>query len=526
MPPACAPKRRRLLSPSVVLVLLTASTSTHAVNLKSDGKGGSYHPPSSTLSLGAEGDTYTFDTKVRTLEILKHLRQGDLPLEVLDEYLPGNGTVDFQLAMKAWDGSDFTCAPVPQPGQQEKKLGQAGAEGEEDGSKGVVAAPLSSLGEPPEALDQKLTVLENTCAMLRTPGYWGYEWCHRREVRQFHEVSPPEGVEANAVGVRDPIWSLGKFVRTETRYFDGRKEKGVASVVDYFADGQMCDETGIGRQTAVEFYCCSGERLPPDVRTRIGGVNPAPMAVAQLTSMKEMSICNYSMIVCSPLLCDSDTLYSLVSLTGGAANSQALRLLEPLASYCLKRHEGFWSYEFCYKGAIRQYHTVAMRDSTGQVMSKIESEYIIGAFEPVPENFKEEEHVVKIERDEEEGGLKRTFFEREYPGGTECDLTGDKRATTVEFVCGEGPLDVFESIKEDRSCHYKAVISTPRLCRHPSFRKERPATHVVQCKRRPVQKLLGLQEKEGEEDEGDEEDYVLDEDNTYADEEGEYPNAI
>eukprot|EP00624_Nannochloropsis_granulata_P005569 evm.model.NODE_3972_length_9029_cov_40.805073.1 len=523
MPPTFAPKRRRhghgLLSPSVILLLLTASTSTQAVNLKSDGKGGSHHP-SSTLSLGAEGDTYTFDTKVRTLEILKHLRQGDLPLEVLDEYLPGNGTVNFHVAMKAWDGSDFTCAPVPQPGQQQKKLGQGAGAGEEDESKGLVAALLSSLGEPPEALDQKLTVLENTCAMLRTPGYWGYEWCHRREVCQFHEISPPEGPEANTVGVRDLIWSLGKFVRTETRYFDGRKEKGVASVVDYFAEGQMCDETGSGRQTAVEFYCCSAETLPPEVRTRIGGVTPAPMAVAQLTSIKEVSTCNYSMIVCSPLLCDSDTLYSLVTLTGGAAKSQALRLLEPLASYCLKRHEGFWSYEFCYKGAIRQYHTVAVRDSTGQVMSKIESEYVIGAYEPVPENFKEEDYVVKREGEGEEGRWKGTFFEREYPGGTDCDLTGEKRATTVEFVCGQGPLDVFESIKEDRSCHYKAVISTPRLCRHPSFRKDRPATHVVQCERRPAQKLLGLQEKDGEEEERGEEDFVWDEDNIHEDQEG------
>ena len=282
MPPTAAPKRRRrpalaLLSPPVVLLLLTASTSTQAA------------PPSSTLSLGAEGDTYTFDTKVRTLEILKHLRQGDLPLEVLDEHLPGNGTVDFQVAMKAWDGSDFTCTPIPQPGQQQKKL-EGGGVGGGDESKGLVAALPPSPGEPPEALDQKLTVLDNTCALLRTPEYWSYEWCHRREVRQFHEIFPAEGdgggdsdgakPNAVAVPIRDPSWSLGKFARTETRYFEGRKERGVASVVDYFVEGQMCDETGSGRQTAVEFYCCSAETLPVEVKARIAGVTPAPMAVA------------------------------------------------------------------------------------------------------------------------------------------------------------------------------------------------------------------------------------------------------
>jgi len=505
MPPSTStPKRRRpglgLLSSPLLLLLTANSTRAQAAQYEKGGKDREPPiPPSSTLSLGAEGDTYTFDTKVRTLEILKHLRLGDLPLEVLDEYLPGNGTVDFQVAMKAWDGSDFTCAPVPQPGQQHKKLeGGAGGEGGDE-RKGLVAALPPSPGEPPEALDQKLTVLDNTCALLRTTEYWSYEWCHRREVRQFHEIAPPDGAAPNAVGVRDPIWSLGKFARTETRYFEGRKENGIASVVDYFAEGQMCDETGSGRQTAVEFYCCSAKTLPAEVKARIMDVTPAPMAVAQLTDIKEVSVCNYSMIVCSPLLCDSDTLYSLVTLTGAAANSQALRLLEPLAAYCLKRHEGYWSYEFCYKGAIRQYHTVAVRDSTGQVMSKIEREYVIGRYEAVPENFKEEEHVVRGEEEEGEEGGEETYFEREYGGGTECDLTGEKRATTVQFVCGEGPLDVFVSIKEDRSCHYKAVVSTPRLCRHPSFRKERPATHVVRCERRVAQKLLG----DGEEDEDD-----------------------
>jgi hypothetical protein len=32
---------------------------------------------------------------------------------------------------------------------------------------------------------------------------------------------------------------------------------------------------------------------------------------------------------------------------------------------CVTRHEGYWSYEFCYKKGLRQFHTVAMRDSKG-----------------------------------------------------------------------------------------------------------------------------------------------------------------
>lgn len=68
----------------------------------------------------------------------------------------------------------------------------------------------------------------------------------------------------------------------------------------------------------------------------------------------------------------------------------------------------------------------------------------------------------------------------EYPGGTECDLTGRQRSTTVHFVCGEG-TDQFISVKEDRSCHYKVVIATPRLCKHPAFRKQLPSARTVRC---------------------------------------------
>lgn len=68
----------------------------------------------------------------------------------------------------------------------------------------------------------------------------------------------------------------------------------------------------------------------------------------------------------------------------------------------------------------------------------------------------------------------------EYTGGTECDLTGQRRATTVHFVCGEGG-DQFVSVKEDRSCHYRVVISTFRLCRHPAFRKQLPSARTIRC---------------------------------------------
>ncbi len=80
-----------------------------------------------------------------------------------------------------------------------------------------------------------------------------------------------------------------------------------------------------------------------------------------------------------------------------------------------------------------------------------------------------------------QGDADPTHFAMEYTGGTECDLTGRQRSSTVVFVCGDAGTDQFVSVKEDRSCHYRVVIATPRLCRHPAFRKQLPSTRTVRC---------------------------------------------
>jgi len=44
-------------------------------------------------------------------------------------------------------------------------------------------------------------------------------------------------------------------------------------------------------------------------------------------------------------------------------------------------------------------------------------------------------------------------------------------------------MDTFMSIKEDRSCHYKVVISTPRLCKHAGFTKQLPNAVEMLCEK-------------------------------------------
>lgn len=126
--------------------------------------------------------------------------------------------------------------------------------------------------------------------------------------------------------VRNPNWSLGKYVGTEVRYVEEEKKKkkgggkngtgeeessaAAGRVIDHIIDrfqgcvrayttrdcvstktiplplcvtnhgsssrklnlpyacsGQRCDETGTGRQSTVRFFCCAEPRdLPPDAQ--------------------------------------------------------------------------------------------------------------------------------------------------------------------------------------------------------------------------------------------------------------------
>ena len=55
----------------------------------------------------------------------------------------------------------------------------------------------------------------------------------------------------------------------------------------------------------MQFHCCTSNDLDPEVKQVLKEVQAVPFAVAQLIHVQEVSLCNYSLIVCTPLLCDA-----------------------------------------------------------------------------------------------------------------------------------------------------------------------------------------------------------------------------
>lgn len=117
------------------------------------------------------------------------------------------------------------------------------------------------------------TFAPNVC-VLANFGWWSYEVCYKKEVRQYHEEQD---------GSRSSDWSMGVFVPQEQAA--DAPDMG-SDVVQYFAGGQYCDENGEQRNSRVTYTCCKSK--------------PAEISIGTIV---EPTLCSYVINVCVPELC-------------------------------------------------------------------------------------------------------------------------------------------------------------------------------------------------------------------------------
>ena len=122
-------------------------------------------------------------------------------------------------------------------------------------------------------LDGILKKLKGLCQAV-SRGYWTYEWCFRKHVRQFHLEPLPKNyvadknkkdsvLEVNKIKyLRSPDWSLGEYTLEKEIpvSVQDKPEGNLVYVSNYFVDGQHCDETGSGRHTEVRLMCCQRDQ--------------------------------------------------------------------------------------------------------------------------------------------------------------------------------------------------------------------------------------------------------------------------
>ena len=208
---------------------------------------------------------------------------------------------------------------------------------------------------PPD-LDQQLKDLEGICADFRL-GWWSYRWCHKQQVTQFHKET-----DGSAVG---KTTNIGIFDPERTKIQKEVKGSGTGTSVTYFftkGSAKGCTDAVAGRTAEVTLSCCR------KVDTQHAD------SVIQLSSFKETETCKYEFKLCTSLLCKS-------SDPRAEQKAPTIRqLLKPLENVCMQKHDGWWTYDFCYRQHIRQVHLQTVANKNGKQETKVVSEYLLGKF--------------------------------------------------------------------------------------------------------------------------------------------------
>jgi hypothetical protein len=160
------------------------------------------------------------------------------------------------------------------------------------------------------------------------------------------------------------------------------------------------------------------------------------------------------------------------------------RLLENMEGKpCLYFSTGWWSYSFCYNGAVTQFHALTPGVNGARLWPPTEDpnthSYVLGKYEPKTvdakanaENSSPNQQVGELQTKAE-----TSYLVQQLSDGTACDLTGKPRQIEVQFHCHPQSTDRIGWIKETATCAYMMVIYTPRLCNDVAFLPPK-ATHV------------------------------------------------
>ncbi|RAH70816.1 PRKCSH domain-containing protein [Aspergillus aculeatinus CBS 121060] len=182
------------------------------------------------------------------------------------------------------------------------------------------------------------------------------------------------------------------------------------------------------------------------------------------------------------------------------ATDRGLELLREMEGKCMYYISGWWSYSFCYKEKVKQFHALPsgsgvpnyppMEDPTTQ-------SFVLGRFPLGGGDGAEEEDdfahtgesthkkatasTTDVAELQTKGGSR--YLVQRLDGGTRCDLTGRRRKIEVQFHCHPQSTDRIGWIKETATCSYLMIIYTPRLCNDAVFLPpQQDEIHEIECR--------------------------------------------
>lgn len=179
--------------------------------------------------------------------------------------------------MTAHDGQRYFCALPRQSRDADGGSASGGA-----GDDGTGARNASEIEQEAPTVDDVLKPLTNRC-FYRIEGWWTYELCHMKKIRQYHQEDKKITNEYN----------LGVFHAEETESIAESRRRDESATppggappyhAHVFTEGTPCDLTDLKRQTEVRLTC-------------------APNGVNVIVGIEEPSTCRYVFTFQTPELC-------------------------------------------------------------------------------------------------------------------------------------------------------------------------------------------------------------------------------
>lgn len=171
------------------------------------------------------------------------------------------------------------------------------------------------------------------------------------------------------------------------------------------------------------------------------------------------------------------------------ATDRGLELLKDMEGTCMYYVSGWWSYSFCYKKQVRQFHALPAGPGVPNyppIEDPTTHSYVLGKFQrddDEDDGDGDGERRSKGDVAELQTKGESRYLVQRLGGGTTCDLTGKERKVEVQFHCHPQSTDRIGWIKELTTCSYLMVIYTPRLCHDVAFQLPQPEdVHEIQCR--------------------------------------------
>ncbi|KAJ5114560.1 hypothetical protein NUU61_000319 [Penicillium alfredii] len=173
------------------------------------------------------------------------------------------------------------------------------------------------------------------------------------------------------------------------------------------------------------------------------------------------------------------------------ATDRGLELLREMEGKCMYYFSGWWSYSFCYRKQIKQFHALPAGRGIPHyppIEDPTTHSFILGQFSvETSDNMKQDEEPQTPNPNTDmaelhtKGGSR--YLVQHLRGGTKCDLTGRDRNVEVQFHCHPQSTDHIGWIKELTTCSYLMVIYTPRLCDDVAFLPpQQDEVHNIECR--------------------------------------------